>query len=341
MAVKATLLTEESTEEADYQILVESILIPTNVYLVNISNRNLIFDKHFRFEFVLDEDLFCPDLVRNCKSVVTAEDDDQDYIDIEELIAGTSQLQLQRQNEVGIPLESSQITAATNQSMGQNLSLKRPKISLTWILREQHVQSQAQPPKNKSATITADWNGNTEKLTLAKKRSRSRSRDKLFSEKYVSDDNLTDFRGNKAPLPTPAPTESTQLKNNFNLIRKKSDRSIKSKSEKVKKKLPTKLESVSMKVDNFENSKANEAHKLRSLSQSNLSLKNTYSEPSLYTTSVSESGLVRKQRRRRRYRSPKFGYDIKNFNEFLSNVSLCINCLLINIIKCFIYAVHP
>ena len=249
--------------------------------------------------------------------MVALEDDDQDYIDIEELITSTSQLQLQQQNEVGIPLDPSQITAVTNQSMGQ--TLKRPKISLTWILREQHAQSQSQPPKNKSATITADWNGNTEKLTVAKKRSRSRSRDKLFSEKYVSDDNLTDFRGHKAPLPAPA-TESTLMKNNFNLIRKKSDRSIKSKSEKVKKKLPTKLESVSLKVDNFENSKANEAHKLRSLSQSNLSLKNTYSEPSLYTTSVSESGLARKQRRRRRYRSPKFGYDIKNFDEFLSNV---------------------
>lgn len=53
-------------------------------------------------------------------------------------------------------------------------------------------------------------------------------------------------------------------------------------------------------------------------------LKNTYSEPSLYTT-VSEPSSSKKhrhRRRRERYRSQRFGYEIQNVDEFLSKCSL-------------------
>lgn len=243
-------------------------------------------DFQLSFSHNLDEDLFCPDLVRNCKSLPVV-DDDQDYIEIEEL---TSQLNLH--NEVGLPKVSETVN---DQIMGQNVSLRRPKISLTWVLREQQNQSSEQQKKS------IDWNGNNAEKIIYKKS--SKPKEKLFSEKYVSENNLTDFRG----------TALNDDKDRQN----QTDLSKIEKTKKFREKCCGQRQSPDSNYDRID------TLKVKSLSQANLSVKNTYSEPSIYITSAqSDSGALGKRYRRRRKRSPKFGYNIKNVDEFLSRCSL-------------------
>lgn len=258
----------------------------------------------------LDEDLFCPDLVRNCKSIKTPDDDDQDYIDIEQLTTTTSQLQLSQHNELGLPtVEYDSVNKAT--VMGQ--SLRRPKISLTWVLRDlSEIQEQ---PKN---VITVD--------RIIHKKKKQRSQERLFSEKYVSENNLTEFRGGKATdVITNAPNESQMVKvlnpppsTNLNFVRKKSG---KFKKSKLNENCCNNGGLRSSPNDN--NYDVAKEKKGLSQSQVNLASKSVYSEPSLYMSAQSDSGaLVKRHRRRRRYRSPKFGYEIKNVDDFLSRCSL-------------------
>lgn len=220
--------------------------------------------------------------MRNCKSLPVV-DDEQDYIEIEELTA-----QLSLHNEVGLP----QVKEA---NMGQNVSLRRPKISLTWVLREQ--QNQQHVPQKKAI----DWNGNAPEKILFKKG--TKPKEKLFSEKYVSENNLTDFRV----------TKSSDEKNHPKLT----ELAKVERTRKFREKCCGQRQSPESNYDQLDGSKA------KSLSQANLSSKNTYSEPSIYITSAqSDSGALVKRYRRRRKRSPKFGYNIKNVDEFLSRCSL-------------------
>jgi hypothetical protein len=210
---------------------------------------------------------------------VVENEDDQDYVEIDEL---TSQLSLH--NEVGLPGVESQLKAP----MGQNLSLKRPKISLTWVLREQQAQHAQQTNSIKSFK----WN----EKNLFKKA--SKSHEKLFSEKYLNEDNHV---GKKIIVNDGA--------NNPNGMRR---------TERMKRFhdncCQRQRESPESNYDRLLN--------VRSLSQANLSTKNNnYSEPSIYVTSAqSDSGINR--RRRRRKKSSKFGYNINNINDFLSKCSL-------------------
>lgn len=222
--------------------------------------------------------------MRNCKSLPVVEDDgDQDYIEIEELTA-----QLNLHNEVGLP------KLVNEPNMGQNVSLRRPKISLTWVLREQQNQVQQIKP--------IDWKGNVAEKILFKKSSKPKET-KLFSEKYVSENNLTDFRGNP---------------------RVSEEKNVEVKSERAKKFREKCCGQQRQSPEtNYDLVKPLDGSKSKSLSQANLSVKNTYSEPSIYITSAqSDSGALVKRYRRRRKRSPKFGYNIKNVDEFLSKCSL-------------------
>lgn len=219
--------------------------------------------------------------MRNCKSLPVVDDDEQDYIEIDEL---TAQLSLSH-NEVGLPIVKDR---AKESIMGQNVSLRRPKISLTWVLREQQNSTISQQKKS------LDWNstGSTEKILFRKS---SKHKEKLFSEKYVSENNLTDFRGSKLNI----------------------EKNVPEKPIKLREKCCGTRQSPESNYDRIDGSKA------RSLSQANLSSKNTYSEPSIYITSAqSDSGALVKRYRRRRKRSPKFGYNIKNVEEFFSKCSL-------------------
>ncbi|KAG5677735.1 hypothetical protein PVAND_007466 [Polypedilum vanderplanki] len=245
-------------------------------------NRN---HSRIKNEVLLDEDLFCPDLVRNCKSLPVVDDDDQDYIEIDEL---TSHLSLH--NEVGLPnIKEPQLNHTAK--MGQNVSLKRPKISLTWVLREQ-----AQPP---NSIKTFNWNVKPSEKTLFKKN--SKSHEKLFSEKLYSENNLNDFRKAKKLNDDKKPNEPC-------------------KSEKIKKF----RDNCCRQRDSSDNyDRLSDGIKVKSLSQVNLNVKSgsTENAPIYVTSAQSDSGVNRRYRRRRK-RSQKFGYNINNINEFLSSCSL-------------------
>jgi hypothetical protein len=265
-------------------------------------------------------------LVRTCKSIIQQEDE-QDYIEIEELILSTAQLQVNSsQNEVGIPNSDipkagveSQAAATTNRDMGQ--SLRKPKISLTWVLRE---QAQQQPKtSNTSNNNNKTWGSSaSEKIAGERKKPRSRSKSNERNERHL----------NKEYLSEKSLKDETASHKSSTSHRKKTDR-IERKNGKVLKKSScsnrfnenccNKSNSSNDAYDNLKNSppfyNENGTKLTASVSHINLSSKNTYSEPSIYQ-SVSESGQLRRQRRRKRHRSPKFGYEIKNVDEFLSKV---------------------
>lgn len=234
--------------------------------------------------------------MRNCKSLPVV-DDDQDYIEIEDL---TSKLSLH--NEIGLPLIDQQTTEISN--MGQSVSLRRPKISLTWVLREQQNQVIKQ---QKTQPTSLDWN--SEKILFRKN---SKPKEKLFSEKNASNNNLTDFRVRKSPAMTGKEEKTSEKSDSPQQIE-------------VKRKTKERCCGHRHSPD-YDRLKPNggEGLKKRSLSQANLSTRSnaTYSDPSIYITSAqSDTGALVKRRRRKK-RAPRIGYNIKNVDEFLSKCSL-------------------
>uniref|UniRef100_A0A182P9M7 SH3 domain-containing protein n=1 Tax=Anopheles epiroticus TaxID=199890 RepID=A0A182P9M7_9DIPT len=177
---------------------------------------------------------------------------------------------------------------------------------------------------------------------IVRKKSRTRSKERLFSEKYVSDNNLSEYHSEKlrsvahANEYTVAPTAAVTSASS-NLYRKSNRKN----SERLKKK-----ERLLLYPNGTTVVDSNAHHNNNTLHAVNLNkeqaygeglkeklavaLKNTYSEPSLYTT-VSEPSASTKhrhhsrhhhRRRRERYRSQRFGYEIHNVDEFLSKCSL-------------------
>lgn len=70
------------------------------------------------------------------------------------------------------------ITSISEQAMGQNLSLRRPRISMTWVLREQQQSNGTIQNDNKSG-------GNNDK----KKFKAKNKEEKIISEKLVNNHN--------------------------------------------------------------------------------------------------------------------------------------------------------
>ncbi|XP_040151630.1 uncharacterized protein LOC120893675 isoform X1 [Anopheles arabiensis] len=397
-------------------------------------------------EHLLSQDAFCPDLVRNCKNIATESPERQpspapvEYAEIGEVGralaavaindgASTSAGGRRKQQEDvtaasstndALPSSSASGTgiggaAPSTATMGQNLSIRRPKISLTWVLREQSREgtgtagsgptNQAhpqQPPvlqsipgkcspagsspvdktsqcilagsghgmaagvQSTAGQITTSGtgigaaplgqtngptsngstlNGHTHHHhhVIVRKKSRTRSKERLFSEKYVSDNNLSEYHSEKlrsvvhANEYTAAPT-ATPTGASSNLYRKSNRKN----SERLKKKdrlllYPNGTTVVDGPVHHNNNNqhainlnKEPAAYGEGLKEKLAVALKNTYSEPSLYTT-VSEPSASTKhrhhsrhhhRRRRERYRSQRFGYEIQNVDEFLSKCSL-------------------
>uniref|UniRef100_A0A1Y9IU44 SH3 domain-containing protein n=2 Tax=Anopheles minimus TaxID=112268 RepID=A0A1Y9IU44_9DIPT len=387
-------------------------------------------------EHLLSQDAFCPDLVRNCKNIATESPERQlsstpvEYAEIGELNrslaavaindgASTSSGRTLAEPATDSTTEVSSgqptsvagpgVSAASAATMGQNLSIRRPKISLTWVLREQsregpsltgngtnHPHQQSTPQQStvvpgivKSSAIGSPGagtgnNGNSIPSTLhnttgqtviagvdtgpsvgqtnggqtiggvtpnghnhhhhhviVRKKSRTRSKERLFSEKYVSDNNLSEYHSEKlrsvahANEYTIAPTAVVPGAGS-NLYRKSNRKN----SERLKKKDRLLLYPNGTTVDASVHHNNNSQHAVNlnkepaygeSLKEKMaVALKNTYSEPSLYTT-VSEPSASTKhrhhsrhhhRRRRERYRSQRFGYEIHNVDEFLSKCSL-------------------
>ncbi|XP_052897793.1 uncharacterized protein LOC128304626 [Anopheles moucheti] len=392
-------------------------------------------------EHLLSQDAFCPDLVRNCKNIATDSPERQsssapvEYAEIGELSRSLAAVAINdgastssgRSQAGPVPVSETAelpgqpssvagtgVSAASAATMGQNLSIRRPKISLTWVLREQsregtslagNSSSQQQPhsapqqstvapgvgkcsaigtPLDRTCQSVTGNNGmsttlhNTTAQTLipgnpvdtggsvgqtngpaisgvtpnghnhhhhhviVRKKSRTRSKERLFSEKYVSDNNLSEYHSEKlrsvahANEYTVAPTAAVSGAGS-NLYRKSNRKN----SDRLKKKDRLLLYSNGTTVDasvhhNNNNQHAVNLNKEPAYGESGLkekmavALKNTYSEPSLYTT-VSEPSASTKhrhhsrhhhRRRRERYRSQRFGYEIHNVDEFLSKCSL-------------------
>ena len=121
----------------------------------------------------------------------------------------------------------------------------------------------------------------------------SKSHEKLFSEKYVSEDNAS----------SGAKKIENSNANNSNGMRR---------TEKMKR-----FHDNCCRQRDSPDSNYNRLN-VRSLSQANLA---AASEPSIYVTSAqSDSGINR--RRRRRKKSSRFGYNINNINDFLTKCSL-------------------
>lgn len=392
------------------------------------------------------QDAFCPDLVRNCKNIATESPERQpspapvEYAEIGEVGralaavaindgASTSAGGRRKQQEDvtaasstndALPSSSASGTgiggaAPSAATMGQNLSIRRPKISLTWVLREQSREGTGtagsgptnqthpqQPPvlqsipgkcspagsspvdktsqcilagsghgmavgvQSTAGQITTSGtgigaaplgqtngptsngstlNGHTHHHhhVIVRKKSRTRSKERLFSEKYVSDNNLSEYHSEKlrsvvhANEYTAAPT-ATPTGASSNLYRKSNRKN----SERLKKKdrlllYPNGTTVVDGPVHHNNNNqhainlnKEPAAYGEGLKEKLAVALKNTYSEPSLYTT-VSEPSASTKhrhhsrhhhRRRRERYRSQRFGYEIQNVDEFLSKCSL-------------------
>ncbi|KAL7732066.1 hypothetical protein ACLKA6_015828 [Drosophila palustris] len=104
-------------------------------------------------------DAYCPDLLHACALILhqqqpgssdTSPADryeySSDYVEIDELLlplgAGRAKSTPQLQHAVGLD----------SLAMGQNLSLRRPRISLTWVLREQHQQQTPSTPPQANET---------------------------------------------------------------------------------------------------------------------------------------------------------------------------------------------
>uniref|UniRef100_A0A182LVK6 Uncharacterized protein n=1 Tax=Anopheles culicifacies TaxID=139723 RepID=A0A182LVK6_9DIPT len=347
-------------------------------------------------EHLLSQDAFCPDLVRNCKNIATESPERQsssapvEYAEIGELGRGLAAFAINdgastssgraiapdSTTEVSPGQPSSVagpgVSAASAATMGQNLSIRRPKISLTWVLREQsregtslsgngssHQQQQSTPQQQtvvpgvlKSSTIGSPMdrtsqgvtssNGNGIRTTphnttgqtviaavdttpfvgqtiggaatnghnhhhhhvIVRKKSRTRSKERLFSEKYVSDNNLSEYHSEKlrsvahANEYTIAPTAVVP---SSNLYRKSNRKN----SERLKKKDRLLLYPNGTTVDASVHHNNNSQHAVNlnkepaygeSLKEKMaVALKNTYSEPSLYTT-VSEPSASTKHR---------------------------------------------
>ncbi|XP_052873613.1 uncharacterized protein LOC128278930 [Anopheles cruzii] len=391
-------------------------------------------------EHLLSQDAFCPDLVRNCKNIATKSSDRQsspapgEYAEIVDLSrslvtkvaihsgASTSTISTGADAH-DLHVETNSVTAGqsvliatSDQSactvrgatMGQNLSIRRPKISLTWVLREQsregassgsgqtHHNEQQQPhqgtivvlPSTRKSSSTgsaltaaekvaqnvsgsagvqpvlasnrpSNVNGEESSIVgqpngtalgghshhhhhvIVRKKLRTRSKEQMFSEKYVSDNNLSEYHSDKlrtvASFANDYVTAPSVSGGSTNIYRKSNRKN----SDRLKKKDRFLLYSNGSTVDagvahhNNNNQHAvnlnkdtvhGEGHAKDKLADT---LKNTHSEPSLYTT-VSEPSASTKQRhhrhhhrrRRERYRSQRFGYEINNVDEFLSKCSL-------------------
>lgn len=315
--------------------------------------------------------------------------DEQHYAEIDEIVQSVSQIRL-RQHQQNVLEESARefhsTTSNTQQSdnvpapsgipsstqsraqcvtaqidpaqpvMGQSLSQRRPRLSLTWVLRNQNqAAATSTAASTTSNTICPSTAGTAVTIrTLEKKKLRSKSRDcteRMFSEKYVNGN--ADKTGNEYSVVAEPPDGVSKLffvcskkaANEYDSdddegcgLDRRSDRSRK--SEKIKRASNNKLSfKNNLNNNNVNVEKTVNSDKLTSFKEvyatseepgqeddkscikpADAALKATYSEPSLCKGDTGLSRRHRHRRRRERNRSQRFGYEIKNVDDFLSKV---------------------
>uniref|UniRef100_T1GQT5 SH3 domain-containing protein n=1 Tax=Megaselia scalaris TaxID=36166 RepID=T1GQT5_MEGSC len=295
--------------------------------------------------------IYTPDLLNICSSVQPLEVklqntpfpsqqnlsyDSSDYAEIDEICLELHSTKTQtNSNAAKKPYKNgdeNEITSsnnlkavATTSDMGQNLSLRRPRISLTWILREQHTPS----------------NHNNNNTTLNNEHKNGGSgEEKLFSEKYVSNHNLQEFQEKREPskelLFVCTPSQKPQHHHHKPHHANTTESLIKRRNFEKNSKLQQQhqqlhhhhIHSHHQTQNPLKSSENNVLDKLEKLDETK-SLKSTYSEPSLVAaseTNHTNSSHHRRHRHRRRRgdrnRMQKFGYEIRNIDEFLTKCSL-------------------
>lgn len=276
--------------------------------------------------------------------------------------------------------------------MGQTLSIRRPRISLTWVLREQHQQQQQQQTPNQQDTTNGDdlnkenksngtstnnnqVNGkgltnigvNQNQTTVVEKKkyrlkksavenveplngyattptSYTNASTALGSQKFFSNQNLLEYHKDENSTKPPSKdllfvctpqrlpdgfggsTEALALVKKRNEIRKK----------------------LAAKMAQFRAETQAATHLNGGLvplkKETKASLRSgSYSEPSLIAASEGNSRRHRHRKRRERNRPPKFGYDIKNVDEFLTKCSLAspANIPMVLSTSCILYQTRP
>lgn len=292
---------------------------------------------------------FCPDLLRPVQTTHSPSDQqqphpDEDYVEIDEIRQTVSSLSIDTNdpfntNSTNFPHSFAAENATCiapieplkQSQMGQSLSQRRPKISLTWVLRGE------QQPTNPSAILHVDSNDN--RTIREKKKFRSKSKDtgeRLFSEKYVTekvekigDGNLNNNRQravsellyvcgkkNVGESSSVDGYASDHCGNRNERCRRSDKPKVSSKFSMIKNNLNN---LTYEKSDHFKDKTIvlNDDSGFRDGNRNDGEfIKPTYSEPSLCTEGQSR----RHRHRRRRNRSQRFGYEIRNVDEFLSKV---------------------
>lgn len=304
---------------------------------------------------------FCPDLLHSCpthstnsnsssSSDPTQQLPDEDYVEIDEIRQTVSKLSIHNNdpfntNSTNFPHPFAKDNATciapiepSKQAMGQSLtSQRRPRISLTWVLRGEHQ------PANPSALLHRNNDG-SDNRTHEKKKFRSKSKDtgeRLFSEKYVTehekigDPNLNNNR--QRAVSELLFVCSKNAGENSTVDGYASDQCGGSRNERCRRSEKTKVSSkfslIKNNLNNFSHEKSehfkdktialNGENGFRNGNDVNGEfIKPTYSEPSLCTDG--QSRRHRHRRRRERNRSQRFGYEIRNVDEFLSKVRISL-----------------
>lgn len=308
---------------------------------------------------------FCPDLLRPIQATrspsasgshqtqSTEPADDQDYVEIDEIRRTVSTLTIGNNDPFNtnatnfphrFPEENATCLAPiepSTQAMGQSLSQRRPKISLTWVLRGE------QQPTNPSALL--QHVDGSENRTREKKKFRSKSKDtgeRLFSEKYVTEvekpDEVSLNNNRQRAVSELLYVCSKNVGENSSVDGYASDH-CDNRNERCRRgdkpKISSKFSMIKNNLNNLAYEKSDHFKDKTSAlngdggfrdvnSRNDVNhgdfIKPTYSEPSLCTEGQSR----RHRHRRRRNRSQRFGYEIRNVDEFLSKVFLLHNVVL-------------
>ncbi|XP_037810454.1 alpha-protein kinase 1-like [Lucilia sericata] len=287
--------------------------------------------------------------------------------------------------------------------MGQSLSIRRPRISLTWVLREQsqnqqqQQQQQNEPQQQQNTKKEEETKLNEEKKEnisdlnnvlnnnqILNQRSSNKQdhttavEKKKYRLKHIPNSNSEALNG-YATTPTgytntPNALGSQKFFSNQNLLEYHKDESnckpaskdllfvctpqrvpesfggssldvlaLAKKRNEIRKKLATKMahfrsESQTPRLVN------NISNDVQLKKDNKSSLKSgSYSEPSLIAASEGNSRRHRHRKRRERNRSQKFGYEIKNVDEFLNKCSLASpgNIPMVLSTSCILYQTRP
>lgn len=189
-------------------------------------------------------------MVQNCTTSSSLQSLEEQYIELSQVTENISQIEINHETD---RLNEEKLNTDDVQDMGQNLSLRRPRISLTWVLREQQQQ-------------------NLEINAITSQERKKSISNRLFNENLNLNSTGKTEKDNIVPVACTrrySPIEICNKRNNTFSIQ---------------------------------------------------DLKTTYSEPSLNTAVDTVPRRHRHRKRKERSRSQKFGYEIRNVDDFLSKV---------------------